>query len=327
MATVTSEANKTLLLRFFAEAWNQGELEFLDEGFADDFVMHHLWIDPAVGHAHDTPGRDAAKAVISGWKASFPDLHIAIEDVIAEGDKVAMRQRYRGTHEHEFQGIPATGRVAETTGVTISRVVDGRVVETWDCVDGLAFMQQLGVVPEPEGTSRVPGPQHEAAAGHAAAIRSTNDATRGGNKHAVRRLWDEAWNANKLGVVDEVVHADYFDHGLAPGRTRQGPESTKDAIRELRTAFPDLVLRPDDIVEEDDKVVTRWTTTGTHLGPLGPIGPTGRSASVQGMTWLRLVDGQIVEAWDCFDELGMLFQLGVLPTPGGPRAAPSADGM
>jgi hypothetical protein len=61
--------------------------------------------------------------------------------------------------------------------------------------------------------------------------------------------------------------------------------------------------------------MTRWLTTGTHMGPLGPIEPTGKQAVVRGLTLLRLVDGLITEAWDSFDQLGMLFQLGAIPPP------------
>lgn len=137
------------------------------------------------------------------------------------------------------------------------------------------------------------------------------------NKAVLNRFWDEAWTAGRLAVIDEIFHRDFVDHGLAPGLTLQGPEGAKEAVTQFRTAFPDLRLEVNHLVAEGDKVFTYWTARGTHKGPLrspgGEIPPTGKTGVVHGMTINRLVEGRIIEAWDNFDMLGMLQQLGVIP--------------
>jgi steroid delta-isomerase-like uncharacterized protein len=142
------------------------------------------------------------------------------------------------------------------------------------------------------------------------------------NKVILNRFWEEVWDQGNLDVVDEIFHQDFVDHGLAPGLTKQGPEGAKEAVKQFRDAMPDLYLKVDDIMAEGDKVLTRWTSGGTQTGPLrsprGEIPPSGRVGTVQGMTLNRVEDGRIIEAWDNFDILGMLQQLGVIPSGGPP---------
>jgi predicted ester cyclase len=92
---------------------------------------------------------------------------------------------------------------------------------------------------------------------------------------------------------------------------------------QFRTAIPDLYLKIEHMVAEGDKVLTRWESGGTQSGPLasarGTIPPTGKKAVVRGFTLNRLEDGRIIDAWDNFDIMGMLQQLGVIPS-GGPPA-------
>jgi predicted ester cyclase len=145
------------------------------------------------------------------------------------------------------------------------------------------------------------------------------------NKAVLHRFWSEVWDQGKLDVVDEIFHPDFVDHGLAPGLTKQGPEGAKEAVMQFRTAMPDLYLTVDEMVAEGDKVMTRWTSGGTQTGPLnsarGTIPPSGRKGVVQGFTINRLEDGKIIDAWDNFDIMGMLQQLGVIPVP---EKAPAA---
>ena len=151
------------------------------------------------------------------------------------------------------------------------------------------------------------------------------------NKAILRRVWDDAWNEGRLDVIDEIFHPDVVDHGQAPGLTKQGPEGAKEAVMQFRTPVPDLHITVEDMLAEGDKVLTRWTARGTQTGQLGPIPPTGKRAELHGMTVNRLVDGRIIEAWDNFDWLGLMRQLGVgLPgvsgAPPGQGRGPSSAG-
>ncbi len=143
---MTEEKNKALNRRFVEEVINQGNLDVIEE-----------LLDPgAVDHAAPpgfATGREGAKQFAAMMRSAFPDLHLTIEDMIAEGDKVVMRSTWSGTHEGEFMGIPATGRRVTVSGIDISRVADGRMVEHWGQFDALGLMQQLGAVTPPEQTS------------------------------------------------------------------------------------------------------------------------------------------------------------------------------
>lgn len=130
---------KMLLQRFFEEIYNQGNLPVADEIVATDYLNHN----PAPG---ETSGREGLKAFVAYLRRAFADLHIAIEDQVAEGDKVVTRFTISGVHEGEFAGIPATGKHATVTAIGIHRVVDGQIVESWLNWDALGMMQQLGAI-------------------------------------------------------------------------------------------------------------------------------------------------------------------------------------
>ncbi len=138
--------NKALNRRFVEEVINQGNIEAIDE-LIDPGVVDH-----AVPPGFPT-GREGAKQFFAMMRSAFPDLHLTIEDMIAEGDKVVMRSTWSGTHQGEFMGISATGRRVTVSAIDISRVADGRIVEHWEQSDALGLMQQLGVVSLPEQTS------------------------------------------------------------------------------------------------------------------------------------------------------------------------------
>lgn len=135
-----SEQNKILDRRFFEEAWNRGNYDVIDELVASDFIGHSPPND-------DIPGAEGLKQYISTLREAFPDVRLTVEDQIAEGDRVVTRWTARGTHRGEFQGIPPTGKRAQVTGVTISRVANGKFVEGWTNWDTLGLLQQLGAVP------------------------------------------------------------------------------------------------------------------------------------------------------------------------------------
>lgn len=138
-----SAENKALVRRLVEEAYNGGRLDVTDELVAGDFVGH----DPSL--PEEVRGPAGAKELIAGYRAAFPDIHVTIEDQIADGDRVVTRWSVKGTHQGELMGMPATGKQATVTGMTIDRIVDGRIAESWDNWDTLGLMQQLGAIPAP----------------------------------------------------------------------------------------------------------------------------------------------------------------------------------
>ena len=138
------EENKAVVRRQLDELFNKGNLDLAEELLAPDFVEH----DPAM--PEDLHGIEAFKQYVGGYRSAFPDIHIEVEDQVAEGDRVATRWTGTGTHQGELMGIAPTGNRAEVAGMNISRIEGGKIAESWSNYDVMGMMQQLGVTPSPE---------------------------------------------------------------------------------------------------------------------------------------------------------------------------------
>jgi steroid delta-isomerase-like uncharacterized protein len=132
------EENKTIVHRY-QEIYNSNDLDRLTEVVSEDLLTPHIM--PGIPH-----GLEGAKVAHRLMLAGFPDYETVIEDMIAEGDKVAARIMMTGTHTGEFMGIPATGKRVEFTGIYIARIANGKIVEHWGEEDGVSLLQQLGVL-------------------------------------------------------------------------------------------------------------------------------------------------------------------------------------
>ena len=135
------------------------------------------------------------------------------------------------------------------------------------------------------------------------------------NKAIERRLTEEVWNKGNLAVVDELVAPNFVDHNAPPGLP-PGAEGQKAFIKMYREAFPDAHVTIHDLLADGDKVISRWTGSDTHHGTLFGIPATGKKVSIEGITIDRFSGNKIVESWNIFDQLGMMQQLGVIPSPG-----------
>ena len=133
------ERNKAVARRVFDEIFNQGRFEVADEIYAKDFVNHGVHRD--VGLKED---QDAAR----GWKLAFPDLRVTVLKEIAEGDLVTVLYEGTGTNTGEGNGLPATGKKIEGRGITIWRIVKGKITEEWSEFDQLRIMKDLGLFPD-----------------------------------------------------------------------------------------------------------------------------------------------------------------------------------
>ncbi len=136
-----SEHNKMLVRRAIEEVWNKGNLTAIEEFVARDFVIH------TSTPGSDVHGPEGAWRFVATMREAFPDIHLTIEDQIAEGDRVVTRWTARATHTGPFQGMPPTGRQVRMAATDVDRIVNGKVVECWSQMDDLSLMQQLGVVP------------------------------------------------------------------------------------------------------------------------------------------------------------------------------------
>jgi steroid delta-isomerase-like uncharacterized protein len=135
------------------------------------------------------------------------------------------------------------------------------------------------------------------------------------NRAIFRRYVEEAWEKGNMEVADEVFADRYVSHQPDGSEEERGPEDVKLFLRQYREAFPDLRITIGDQIAEGDRVVTRWSSRGTHRGEFRGIAPTGNEVRLTGIGIFRFSDCKVVESWDNFDQLGMMQQLGVVPLP------------
>lgn len=139
---MAAEENKAALLRVWDEVYVHGRLDAIGELVRDDVIAHEL--------DGDVHGLEAFVQYAAPYLAAFTDLSVTIEDVVAEGDRVAVRWTDRGTHAATTDEFgPPTGAQVEFQGITLYRFEDGKVAELWDVMDSLGLMRQLGLMDQP----------------------------------------------------------------------------------------------------------------------------------------------------------------------------------
>ena len=132
------EQNKAIAKRALEEILSQGNYELAEQLYAKDFVNHGL---------HRNASLEEDQAALKGWHQAFSDIVMLPQKLIAEGDLVAIYWIAHGTNTGTGNGLPATGKKAELAGITIWRIVDGKIKEEWSAFDQLSMMQQLGLLP------------------------------------------------------------------------------------------------------------------------------------------------------------------------------------
>jgi steroid delta-isomerase-like uncharacterized protein len=142
-AASLQEQNKALAKRAFEELLSKGKFELAEQLYAKDFVNHGI---------HRNISLEEDQAALKGWHQAFSDIAIVPEKLIAEGDLVAIYWIARGTNTGTGNGLPATGKKVEHAGITIWRIVDGKIKEEWSAFDQLSMMKQLGLLPSQKPT-------------------------------------------------------------------------------------------------------------------------------------------------------------------------------
>ncbi len=147
---MSADDNKILIRRRIDEIWHAGDQGAIDELIAENYVSNGQPI-----------GREGFRQFVAAVRTAFPDMRFTTDDMVAEGDRVAVRYTASGTHQGEFQGIPATGRQVSFTGIDMFRVSEGKLVEEHLNFDQLTMLQQLGVIPGPEQAADSPSATRE----------------------------------------------------------------------------------------------------------------------------------------------------------------------
>jgi steroid delta-isomerase-like uncharacterized protein len=131
------DQNKATAKRAFEEILGRGRYQLTEQLYARDFINHGI---------HSNSSLEEDQAALKGWHAAFPDVVIVPEKLIAEDDLVTIYWIARGTNTGTGNGLPATGKKAELAGITIWRIVDGKIKEEWSAFDQLSMMRQLGLL-------------------------------------------------------------------------------------------------------------------------------------------------------------------------------------
>lgn len=136
---MSEDGNKAVARRIFEDVFSAGDYDAIDELFSPDLVNHHP------DEPYETRGQDGIRERLSGYRTAFPDLNCPIQDLLAEGDRVAIRYIARGTNTGEIMGAEPTGKQLALEAQAIYRLEDDRVVESWDAWNVLSLMEQLGL--------------------------------------------------------------------------------------------------------------------------------------------------------------------------------------
>ena len=305
------DENKAVVRGFFEKVWNNGDFDYMDTLYTEDFRLNALWQNTSLGGS-GTAAKEEAKATIGRWLDGFPDMHVTVEEQIAEGDFVASRHVADGTQSKPFMGIPNTGKRGAVSGITINRIEGKQVAEVWTCWDAAGMMMQLGIIPSPPRE----GPPEDTAAAWAAHAKLPESGTAEETKAVVRRFYQELWTEGRLEVADELFSPEFIGHAPGNGLTR-GPEGVRKLVGGWRDGVPDMEIEIHAQVAEGSRCATRFTGRGTHKGFWLGIPATGKEVSLSGIAITRVIDGQVVSDWGEFDVMGLLQQLGVVKRPGG----------
>jgi steroid delta-isomerase-like uncharacterized protein len=140
---MSTEQNKALVRQMVEEIFNRGNMSWADEFLAPDFVEREE-LPPGIPR-----DREGVKQLTIMLRSAFPDFKATIDDIVAEGDKVVIRQTWSGTQKGEFMGVPPTGKSISIGVIDIIRLAEGKFVEHWGQMDSMGMMQQLGAIPAP----------------------------------------------------------------------------------------------------------------------------------------------------------------------------------
>jgi steroid delta-isomerase-like uncharacterized protein len=140
---MSTEQNKALVRQMVEEVFNRGNMSRADEFLAPDFVEREE-LPPGISR-----DREGVKQLATLLRSAFPDFKATIDDIVAEGDKVVIRQTWTGTHKGEFMGAPPTGKNVSFGVIDILRIAGGKCAEHWGQMDSMSLMQQLGAISTP----------------------------------------------------------------------------------------------------------------------------------------------------------------------------------
>lgn len=291
----STEANKAVARRYFYEVFNKADMATLEAICSPDFVFY------LPTHTEPFEGVEGYKGLVGMLVGCFPDIHFAVEDMIAEGDRVLTRWTARGTHTGipfptVLGDVPAVGNHFEIEGMTWHKIVDGKIAEVFANEDGLGLVTQLGRALFPGQAPLIPKPTPTKTC-----------------KAVVKKYYQDLLNHNKVDGIEKILTPDFVLHLPTLKDPVRGIAAMTQYLADLHTAFPDVKYTIDrEILEDKKEAAVRYSMTGTHKGAFMGVAATGKAIKDAGNDIFHFDDGRISGIWGSNDAMGVLHQLGAI---------------
>jgi predicted ester cyclase len=297
-APSTPEENAQVVRDWYA-AIDARDIDAFDDVMAPVIVQH------AADFAN-AQGLEEVKANFGPFLAAFSDLHHELVDVVAADDLVAVRVEAGGINQGEFMGLPASGDEVTWTSLAIYRIDCGKIAEHWSEVDAVGRLQNLGAIDEIVPPADGPAAESAMASPAAECAATTPE--------------------ENVALVTEWLTAGQGGEAAAHGAIARalGADTTAALAGALAEAFPDLQVTADMAFAQGDRVVVRWTASGTQSGAFQDFAASGNPVSFTVNSIYRVACGEVAEAWTEADLLNLLRQIGAVTWPPAPAATPQA---
>jgi predicted ester cyclase len=246
-----------------------------------------------------------------GLRNAFPDRNDMIEDMIAEGDMVAMKYRSRGTHAGNFNGILPTGKKYDVQNFALFHLADGKITQAWFLTDEAGLLLALGAkLPARKDGGLMPPPITGAGEDPDVVIKRLEAGPLATVEDRNRLLIARTKGSARLPREDYTGDFRQLRNGFA--HLRDFGQKNGNATQTLDAAVSERRDRIENIIAEGNKVVMRFHVVAVHTKPLYGLPPTGKRIEVPEIGLFHIADGKIKDAWYYGDELGLLLQLGVV---------------
>lgn len=292
------ESNKIVARRVFDEILTGGQFEKAAELYDPDFVNH--------GRSRNADlAEDQAAA--RGWRQACPDLVMTTDLILAEGDLVAVLWRAGGNNTGEGNGFPATGKHINGKGITVWRIVDGKIREEWSEFSMLRLLQEAGLAPGGNPSPQTPQPM---SADLAASLRPVPAGRLEQNRRMAMNVFERILGEGKIDLFQTMYSGDFANHGLYTNST---VKDEVEGTNGFRTLAPDLKVTVTQTIAEGDFVQVTYVASGTNTGSAMGLPATGKPFMMRGMSIFRIRDGKITDEWSVLDQYQVLKDLGLLP--------------
>lgn len=268
--------------RLCTEVWTAGRIDLIDELVHEDYRC--IGATP-----EDSPqSRAALKDSVRAWRASWKDVALSADEVVAAGNVVTLRWTFRG--EYAGDDLPAAkGRTVRVPGTSVLTMRGAKIASERCSWDNLDLLRQLGA-------------------------EATLDSRDSALANAERLVMD-VYSRGDFAAMAELVTKDHVLHGPAVrgASVTRGPAEFEQRARAFRAAFPDLRFEIHELFAAGDRVVMRWTFRGTHEGAFLGVAPTKKQIAISGLILSRASGGKLAETWVEWDRNQLLEQLGAAP--------------